>query len=75
MTQLRCQDSKRCALGTYSWEANQIYFIKVDSIRMPGLVSRAVGSVIKTTKALQEIEEQGLREAGDILHYPGWVSH
>ncbi len=56
------------AVETYTWEANQIYFIKVDSVRVPGLVSRAKGTVVERGKALREIE--ALRQVGDALRYP-----
>ncbi len=56
------------ATHTYSWQANEIYFIKVDSIRMPGLVSRAMGTPVETTTGLHEIE--ALQQAGEPLFYP-----
>lgn len=56
------------AVATYTWKANQIYFIKVDSVRVPGLVSRAKGTSVNRTQALSEIPE--LTRAGEPLVYP-----
>ncbi len=56
------------AVESYRWQAGQVYAIEVDSVSMPGLVSRAMGEVVDLTQARKEIKELSL--AGEPLHYP-----
>lgn len=56
------------AVESYDWQADKVYFIKVDSVSMPGLVSRALGEVMNPKKASAEVEE--LTSAGKPLIYP-----
>lgn len=56
------------AVKSFDWHAGQVHYIKVDSVSMPGLVSRAQGLEVDPVKARGELEELSL--AGEPLHYP-----
>lgn len=56
------------AVESYDWQADKVYFIRVDSVSMPGLVSRAKGEVMNLKKTSEEIGE--LTSAGKPLLYP-----
>ena len=56
------------AVANYDWQSGQVYFLKVDSVSMPGLVSRAQAEVMQRKQAEAELDE--LVSAGETLLYP-----
>ncbi len=56
------------AVANFDWQPDQVYYIKVDSVSMPGLVSRAQGTGIAAPRAREELDE--LTAAGEPLVYP-----
>ncbi len=56
------------AVANYDWQSGQVYFLKVDSVSMPGLVSRAQAEVMQRKRAEADLDE--LVSAGETLLYP-----
>jgi hypothetical protein len=56
------------AVSHHTWGGDQVYYIKVDSVSMPGLVSRAIGTLVEPSFARKEIQD--LESAGDPMYCP-----